>query len=195
MLEARSLEEGLHDYAAHHQGSYPDGASSTEVFQKLLDENYVSDPSIFFIPLPGKIPPVPNTKLKPENICWDVTSGVSAGSPAKLPVVYLTGYKVTYAPGASAVALMKPYPLYGVVSGALKTRTWKEWWDGAPEPFQPGSSERGIAVAYKDGYALFMRLDQSSSDTGTGTISNFVPPDFKPDGHVYRQLTPDGVAP
>jgi hypothetical protein len=25
------------------------------------------------------------------------------------------------------------------------------------------------------------------------TIPNVVPPDFKPDGKTYRQLTPDGV--
>jgi len=112
MQQGRQIGQMMFSYATDHVDGnpYPDGKSSTEVFQKLLDENYCSDPNFFYLPLPGKIKPVAGQKLKPENVCFDVTSGVDSDAPEGLPLVFITGYKVTYAPGAAAVPLAKPYP-------------------------------------------------------------------------------------
>ena len=100
----------MYSYAYDNQGNYPDGKSSTEVFQKLLDEGYCTDPTVFFIPLSGKSEPIAGQKLKPENVCWDVTSGVDSSAPDGLPIVFTTGFKVTYIPGGTAVPIIYPYP-------------------------------------------------------------------------------------
>ncbi len=39
-----------------------------------------------------------------------MTSGVDSDASDLLPLVFVTGYKVTYAPGGPAVPLTKPYP-------------------------------------------------------------------------------------
>ena len=161
--------------------SYPDGNSSTEVFQKLLDGGYCSDPSIFYIPLSGKTPAKPGQKLKPENVCFDVTSGIASNASDGMPLIFMTGYKVTYAPGGSAVPIIKPYPPYG------EPRTWSQWWPENPPP------SPGIAVLYKGNNAVFRILDPTVN--ADGSISNFIPPDFDPKGKTYRQLTPDGPLP
>jgi hypothetical protein len=109
--QGRQIAQCLFSYSTDHGGLYPDGNSSTDIFQKLINENYVTDPAIFYMPLPGKIKPVAGQKLKPENVCYDVTSGVDSNAPDGLPLVFITGYKVTYAPGGAAVPLAKPYPL------------------------------------------------------------------------------------
>jgi hypothetical protein len=111
MQQGRQIGQCMLSYATDHYGNYPDGKSSTEIFQKLLDENYVTDPGIFYLPLSGKIQPVAGQKLKPENVCYDVTSGVDSNSSDLLPLVFITGYKVMYAPGGAAVPLVKPCPL------------------------------------------------------------------------------------
>lgn len=159
LQSAHAIALALYSYTNDNNQNYPDGNSSTEVFQKLLDEKYVNDPAVFYFPLSGKTKPIPGQRLKPENVCWDVTSGVDSNSPNKLPVVFMTGYKVTYAPGGTAVALVKSGPL-------------------------------GIAVFYKDNGAMFTTTAHSD-----GSIPNFTPPNFKPDGKTYRQLTPDGPLP
>jgi cell division protein YceG involved in septum cleavage len=153
-------------YAYDNNGNYPDGKSSTEIFQKLLDEGYVNDSSVFYIYMAGKNQPVTGQrKLKPENVCWDVTSPVDSSSPDALPVIFLTGYKVNYAAGGSALPLAKidPYP------------SWM----------------RGIYVCYKSNKATFTKLN--SPYFGTESIPTFIPPDFNANGKTYHQLTPDGV--
>ena len=174
----------MFSYANDNNGVYPDGNSSTEVFQKLMDGGYVTDPALFYLPLAGKEKAVAGQKLKPENVCWDVTSGVDSNAPDGLPLIFMTGYKVTYAPGASAVPIIKPYPPF------WGEGTWSQWWqhDSAPAQGPPG-----IAVFYKGTNAMFKNLDTTAS-TG-GSIPNFIPPDFQPDDKTYRQLTPDGVLP
>ena len=99
MTTARQIGLMMVAYA-NDNGAYPDGKSSTEVFQKLLDGrykwhagNYCVDPTIFYIGLPGKTKPVMGQKLKPENVCWDVTSGVDPRDPDRLPIVFLTATK------------------------------------------------------------------------------------------------------
>jgi hypothetical protein len=164
-------------YYNDHRQRYPDGKSSTEIFQKLLNDGYVTDPTLFYLPLSGKLKAIPGQKLKPENVCWDVTSGVDASSPDDTPIVFVTGYKVRYLPGGEAVPIVKP-----------SARTWLGWWQGEKEPSR--RPYPGLAVCYKNNSAMFM--DSGSSG---GVIPNFISPDFKPDGKTYRQLTPDGVLP
>jgi hypothetical protein len=126
MQHVRTIEIMMFAYANDHNGAYPDGKTSTEVFQKLIDGNYVTDPSIFYAAMPGKTKPTSNT-LTADNVCYDVTSGVTLDASDDLPVVFSTGYTVTYSPGSSA------------------TRD-----PGAQTPFD------GMAVANKNNSARFM---------------------------------------
>jgi hypothetical protein len=149
-----------------------------EVFQKLLDGAYITDPSIFYLPSPGKIKAQPGQKLKPENVCWDVTADIGPNDPDYLPVVFLTGYKITYSPGAAAVALARPYPQL-----RKPPRTWLQWRNGEP------AGVPGIGVAYKSNATRDFTLRQNPD----GSLRNFISPDFiAPSGKTYRQLTPDG---
>jgi hypothetical protein len=184
--EGRQIGQCMFSYAVDNNGNYPDGKSSTEVFQKLLDGNYVNDPTIFYVPLPGKIKAIPGQKLKPENVCWDVTSGVSSSSSDLVPLLFLTGYRISYSPGGSAVPIIKPYPPFG-----NEPRTWSQWWNRAAplwKPLQPG-----IIVFYKSNNSTFLKLDTSANSAGS--IPNFIPASFDPDGKTYRQLTADGPLP
>jgi hypothetical protein len=198
MQIGRQIGQMLFSYSTdnvQNNNAYPDGNSSTEVFQKLIDGGYVNDPAIFYVPLPGKVKPVAGQKLKRENVCWDVTSGVDSHDPNVLPLVFLTGYKVTYAPSGSAVPIINPYSQFGP-----EPRTWGEWWNEGCPLDSRGLPSPGIAVFYKGNYATFLHLYYSENE-GTitknpdGTIPNFLPPDFDPKGKTYRQLTPDGPLP
>jgi hypothetical protein len=116
MQQCRQIGQMLFSYATDHlDAPFPDGKSSTEIFQKLIDGNYCTDPMVFFLPLPGKSAPAGAQKLKPENVGFDVTSGVDSDAPGALPVVFTTGYKVSYVPGGTAVPLAKPFPAAIVV--------------------------------------------------------------------------------
>jgi hypothetical protein len=184
MQQGRQIGQAMFSYATdnvQNGNAYPDGNSSTEVFQKLIDGGYVTDPTIFYVPLPGKVKAVAGQKLKPENVCWDVTSGVDSNSSDLVPLVFITGYRMTYAPGGSAVPVIKPYPPFW-----SEPRTWSQWWNDAPAP-EPGPS--GIAIFYKGNNAVFLKLNLD------GSLPNVVSPEFKPDGKTYRQLTPDGPLP
>lgn len=106
----RAIDLMMFQYAADNNGAYPSGKSSTEVFQKLIDDNYCADPTVFWdgsMKIPGKIKPT-SKKLKPENVCWDITVSLSTNSPDEVPVVFLTGYRIEYTPGGKAVPLFKP---------------------------------------------------------------------------------------
>jgi hypothetical protein len=102
MQQAKAIGLAMFQYATDHDGAYPTGKSSTEVFQQLLDGQYAPEPALFWVNLPGKTKPASRT-LKPENVCFDVTTPVDANSPDALPLVFLTGYKVSYVAGGSAV--------------------------------------------------------------------------------------------
>jgi hypothetical protein len=65
--------------------------------------------------MPGKVQPTSKT-LTTANVCYDVTAGVAGDSPDAVPVVFCTGYTITYSPGASAVpdsATSAPFPGFG----------------------------------------------------------------------------------
>jgi hypothetical protein len=188
MQTTRTVALAMFAYSNDHGQNYPDGNSSTEVFQKLMDGGYITDLNIFYLPMDGKIAPVSGQKLKPENISFDVTGGVDAGSPDELPVVFMTGYKVVYASGAAAVPLVKPYPRFGWVN---PDQDFFDWLINRHEILY--SHEGGLPLAYKSNSAMFKRLE--TSGPSAGTIPNFVSPDFKPGGKTYRQLTPEGPLP
>ena len=172
MQQARQIEQCLYQYSVDHGGHYPEGKTSTEVFQQLIDQKYVTDPEVFYFghfKISGKVKPE-GDHLSPENVCFDVTCCVDSSSPDDLPVVFLTGFKVNYLPGAKAVPIVQ--------SEAIK-RTWSQWWNGTSN-----DQHRGIAVSDKDNSARWIRADDD------GSIPNFIPADFDPKGKTYRQLTP-----
>jgi hypothetical protein len=179
MQTAHILGQAMLSYATAHDGKYPDGNSSTEVFQKMLDEGYINNPDVFYAPLFGKIKPIAGQKLQPENICWDITCCGDSSASDSLPLVFLTGYKVTYAPGGAAVPVIRPNPSF--------TLTWIAWWNDDSRATTPS----GIAVFYKGNKAWFL----NGSGSPDGSIVNFIPPDFNEKGKTYRQLTPDGPFP
>ena|ERR1700677_1457165 len=178
---ARTLGVALFQYAQDNNGKYPEGKSSTEIFQRLFDGGYLTftnngkeytDLDSLYYPMPGKVRAPPGTKiLKPENICWDATCCLDEQSPDKLPLIFLTGYKVTYQAGASAVPLPRP------------TRSWSDWWQGRNYP------TRLIAVSDVSDSRQIKKL------LPDGTIPNFISTDFDPKGKTYHQLTPDGELP
>jgi type II secretory pathway pseudopilin PulG len=99
MQQARQIEIAMFSYANDHNGAYPTGTTSTEVFQKLIDGQYVTDPAVFYIAMPGKTKPT-SSHLTAENVCYDVTSGVTSDSSDDVPLVFATGYVMTYSPNA-----------------------------------------------------------------------------------------------
>ena len=164
-MHARTLGSALYHYATDHGGKYPTGASSTEIFQKLIDGHYLTDPAMLFEPslaLPGKFPATSNA-LRPENVCWDVTIPVDSTSSDDLPLVFETGFRVTYVPCGSAM----------------------------PVSSQEAAHHGGIWVYYRGLNASYFRADMRPD----GILVNFVPPQFDPKGKVYVQLTPEGPFP
>ena len=135
------LGSALLSYATDHDGAYPTGKSSTEIFQQLIDQKYITDPSVVWFALPGKTKPASMT-LKPENVCWDVTVPVDGNAPDALPVVFCTGYKLTYAAAGTAT------PLFPVS-------------DNRP---------RGIAVSYHSQRAVFLRETSATDRTVNNVI-------------------------
>jgi hypothetical protein len=129
------IDLAMLDYASDHNGSYPDGKTSTEVFQQLIDGQYVTDPSLFYLRMPGKTRAT-NSKLTADNVCFDVTTGVVQDSSDDVPLVFTTGFTVTYAPGAKAI------------------RT-----EGEEAPF----GNDGIAVVYKNTSSAFRVADSDGS--------------------------------
>ena len=170
----------MFSYANDHDGQYPEGKSSTEVFQQLLDEKYVSDPAIFFLKMPGKIKADLGQKLKPENVCFDVITPVDNRTPDTMPILFSTGYRIDLTPGGAAV----PRQMY---SG----------WTESPRPLSPEweRGREGIAVAYKNNGSRFVHLQPADPTHPQGSIPGFVPEDVDFQGRVYRQLTPEGALP
>jgi type II secretory pathway pseudopilin PulG len=179
MQQARIIAVALSQYAQDHGGRYPQGNSSTEVFQKILDGNYLDNSDFFYVPLEGKTKGRLGARLKPENVSFDVTGGGGLDSPKDFPLVFLTGYRVDYRPGGSAVSLTDPFPRYG-------ERTWWGWLNG--EHFE--NMGPLLAVGYVNTYAYLRPLDTSGAH---GFVPHFIPRDFNPHGKAYRQLTPEGV--
>jgi len=129
---ARQIYEVMEQYAIDHHGVYADGKSSTEVFQKLVDGGYIPDPSIFYLPMPGKMEAT-SKHLKPENVCYDTTGGLTTDSLYDVPMVFSTGFTVTY---------------------VAKTDAQRD--NSVPAPFD------GVAVAYRDSCSFIPALPDGS---------------------------------
>ena len=162
MQHARQIGQGMFAYARDHNGAYPTGRSSTEVFQKLIDGGYVSDSSLFWegsgiLKFPGKLKATSKT-LRPENVCWDVTVSVDDNSSDFLPLVFLTGYKINYFPGGTA------------------------------EPLFPWAKDFTGLVVYYKGYNLTFLQNDGQPD---GTVNGLISPNYA-DNKKYQQLTPEG---
>jgi hypothetical protein len=167
MQSAHVIRNALFDYSLEHGGEFSKAKSSTDVFQELLDGKYISDATTFYYPLPGKIPAEPDSrKLLAKNVGYDVTYFIDAQMPQAVPIVFLTGYKVVYQTGASAIPLQK-------------VRSWSDWLGGRYYP-------SFIIECTGDDKTDYLRA------TPDGSIPDFIPADFDPKGKVYRQLTPDG---
>jgi hypothetical protein len=96
----RAIGEIFSQYAQDHHGKYPVGKSSTDIFQQLIDQDYLDAKMVYF-PMQGKTEAT-TTKLKPENVCYDVTNAVLSDDSDALPVVFMTGYKLNYVKGGIA---------------------------------------------------------------------------------------------
>jgi hypothetical protein len=185
-LTCRKVDEiatAMYRYSLDHGGKYPSGNSSTTVFQKLLDGGYVSDPETFYDRyISPEVKKTATSKtLAPENVSFDVTVPVTAGSPKGLPLVFVSGFKVTYEPGASATA---PFHSLGQISGMAAAYND----DVHPSNFITGLLGRP-SVTYQ-------KIDFYKSSTDVlRRVPNFIPATFHPDGNVYVQLTPDGPLP
>ncbi len=111
MQQAHQMGQVLFSYATDNGSAYPEGKSSTEICQMLLDGGYVTDPAFFYVPMPGKVKPEPGQKkLKPENVCWDITGSVTGDAPDTLPLVFLTGYRSDLCTGSGSRADLKAFP-------------------------------------------------------------------------------------
>jgi hypothetical protein len=164
VAKANTIANALYRYANDHGGKYPDGTSSTEIFQKLVDAEYLSDPTVLYEPslgLPDKYE-ASSRQLKPENVCWDVTVPADSLTPEALPLVFETGFRVEYIPGGGAAPVISY--LKGRHAGIAVCYA-------------------GLNTAYFAGYSI------------DGSISNFVPSGFDPQGKGYVQLTPTGLLP
>jgi hypothetical protein len=96
-------------------------------------------------------------------------------APNGLPLVFPTGYKVSYRAGASAVPrVLSPQP----------KQTWSQYL------FGPVQNRPFLAFSYADkDSSIGGRVIEADEN---GNIPNFIPADFDPKGKTYRQLTPDG---
>lgn len=157
-------------YANDNNGKYPTGASSTEIFQKLIDGKYITDPSIFCPYEESGKSRATSNKLKPENVGWDVTIPAYAedfGVPPEktktdggLPLLFSTGYRIEYVPHGRALPL-------------------------------PGTDNKYIIVLYVSESAQLITADPQNR----GIVSDVIPASFDARGVKYTQLTPDGALP
>ena len=180
MFTLKVLMSALRQYALDHDGRYPTGRSSTEAFQKLLDENYVSDPGIFLggFPRPMKIRGK-QLKLEPEDVGYDLTVPLDIHSPDDVPVIFLTGYRITYAPHADAIPVS---PLVIDRTPNMAVAYQNQWGDRMPWVYVKPTR----LFDYK------RERDHEDQVLSDGTISRFIPSTFAAKDHFYQQLTPYG---
>ena len=140
--QVNAIVQAMDAYAKDHGGAYPEGNTSTEVFQKLLDGRYVSDPKIFFVLTGGKYPAA-SSQLDARNVCFDVTGGATAKSPDDLPLVFTSGFNVKYAPGVNATHATD---IVGIVHGMAicakdgRAHFQRETADGSVPDFFPAAA-------------------------------------------------------
>jgi archaellum component FlaG (FlaF/FlaG flagellin family) len=162
MQTAYTIQLAMVQYARDHGGKYPDGKSSTEVFQKLIDGRYLNKPEVYFIDMPGKVrADASATRLSPENVGYDVTVSMTDNTPELVPSVFATGYRIKYKPGGSAIPLA--------------------------DHRRSAACQDGLPVAYANDHAYF----KETSDPN-GVVTNVIRTDANLGPGPYTQLTPDG---
>jgi hypothetical protein len=143
MQTSRSIELAMFQYANDHGGNYPDGHSSTEVFQKLVDGQYIINPELFYLKMDGKTKATSN-HLLPENVAYDVTVLMNAATPDDVPGVFSTGYRIEYRPGGSAIPIA--------------------------HRAHPEIAQDGIAVSYHNNNASYTSNDRSADGIVTNIV-------------------------
>jgi hypothetical protein len=147
----------LFQYSIDHNDHCPSGSSSTEVFQKLIDGKYATDPRIFYLPMPGKTKPT-SLHLKPENVSWDITIPVDWRSSENVPLIFCTGYRIEYKPGGRALPLPnRSRPAFDHVA-MVNNR-------GAARLFQSGASP----------YSSIPNFIPANASLGTTTYTQLTP--------------------
>jgi len=143
MQTTRTIELAMFQYADDHGGKYPEGKSSTEVFQKLIDGQYISEPAVFYLAMAGKVKASSN-ELHPENVCYDITARMTDKTPDDVPGVFITGFEVEYKPGGRAVRLA--------------------------DRAQPQVGKDGFAIAYHNNNAYYKTATPEASGAVTNIV-------------------------
>ncbi len=177
---ARKLGTVLYHYAKDHGFQYPEGNSSTEVFNHLMEQGYLAPENaanLYIRGMPGKEPfrteqtwwewmtgtPAP-TQLEAKHVCYDVIAPLTHRDPDGMPMIISTGWKLNFEPGA----------LPQVRDQKLLDMPWLQG---------------GMLVYYKRNVCLILGasfLDGSAKPSG---IHQLIPEEIDPT-KTYRQLTP-----
>ena len=163
----RQIGLAMMQYSMAHQNKYPSGDSSTEVFQKLMDEGYLDpdhvDDILYIHDMPGKVPYPGSGPLKPENVCYDVATPVTDRSHDGLPLVISTGWNLTFEEGAI------PAEYDQKLTGALSTSRW---------------SHAPAMIIYRKGGSARLLYPERIQE------GELIPIGFRQDKTAYRQLRP-----
>lgn len=142
----RQIGEAMSAYASDHNGAYPTGKSSVDVFNQLIAGGYLQDHRLARFDginkgsLLGVVSETgvevaadpEKTRLTAREVSWDAAANARVDDPAGTPLLYSTGFDVAYQPGA------QPVPV-------------------------AGNREREIFVLTVDGQRRIYRLDEVDS--------------------------------
>ncbi len=165
---------GLADFAYSNDNNqlYAYGAKSETIANLLLNGNYITDPSIFYVAGTGGASKPSGLSapysLAAANVCFDFTvnntgsTGLNSSAADGTPLCQLTGGTISsYTGGASCTV------------------------NGATAAF----GTDGLSVTYKSNSAKFMKA--TITGTSTGSISNFIDPSYNdPAESSYGAVTP-----
>lgn len=177
---ARQLGTILSTYAFDHDFKYPTGSSSTEVFQQLIDEGYLTQEGagqlLFISGMPGKTPYSGEGPLQPENVCYDVIAPVTHEAHDTLPLLISTGWEIpAFKKGVQPV--IRNQGQATAVAG--KPGKWWGWEPGPP----------GLVVFRKGFNATFLKFYPTTKQFAHQ--QQFFPGELDPEkASAYRQLRP-----
>jgi len=105
MAENNSRQLGLlmMQYALDHEGQFPDGTTSTEAFQKLINAGILTSPNMLVLSLSKKDPVEAPAALTAANVDFDVIAPMDQNDPDWIPLLISSGWKVTLEPGSVPV--------------------------------------------------------------------------------------------
>ncbi len=164
LSNARQISLMLKNYAGDHNGRYPDGKTSNEVFRELFKTGLLDDERAFTAacsPYEGdnNIGEDPDyaKALEPGENHWSMTKGVTADSPGDVPLLFENPAFATWPPQWNVDAVHRPYSsLYSLLTFSHHD---------PPPPKIPGRawSEDKIVVGRNDGS---VQAEQLESITG-----------------------------